>query len=143
VLDLAQREAIQLGSERIGSEHLLLGLLAEGHGVAAHVLTEHGIELAELRESLVGHLQSSEKAATQPIGLSPSAKRAIELGVAEANRMRHHYVGTEHLLLGLVAEQEGMAADALRRRNVGDLSTLRREILQVLNEGGPHLRPPM
>jgi hypothetical protein len=143
VLDLAHREAIRLGSVQIGTEHLLLGLLEEGNGVAAHVLMRHGIELAELRTALLARLQPAGETAAPPIGLSPLAKRAIELSVAEANRLKHHYVGTEHLLLGLVAQAEGAAADELRRRKCGDLSTLRREILQVLTQGGPHLRPPI
>jgi ATP-dependent Clp protease ATP-binding subunit ClpC len=125
------------------TEHLLLGLLEEGNGVAAHVIMRHGIELAELRTALLARLQPPGETAAPPIGLSPLAKRAIELSVAEANRLKHHYVGTEHLLLGLVAQAEGAAADELRRRKCGDLSTLRREILQVLTQGGPHLRPPI
>jgi Clp amino terminal domain, pathogenicity island component len=142
-LDLAHREAIRLGSVQIGTEHLLLGLLEEGNGVAAHVLMHHGIELAELRAAVLGRLQPAGETAARPIGLSLLAKRAIELSVAEANRLNHHYVGTEHLLLGLVAQAEGIAAEELRRRAFGDLSALRREILQVLMQGGPHLRPPM
>lgn len=143
VLDLAHREAIQLRSQHIGPEHLLLGLLKEGHGVAAHVLMQHGIPLADLRTAILARVEQAGDATSQPIGLSPLAKRAIELSVAEANRLRHHYVGTEHLLLGLVAQSEGIAAEELRRRNFGDLPTLRREILEVLTQGGPHLRPPI
>jgi ATP-dependent Clp protease ATP-binding subunit ClpC len=103
----------------------------------------HGIELAELRAALLRRLEPAGETAARPIGLSELAKRAIELSVAEANRINHHYIGTEHLLLGLVAQAEGIAADELRRRDIGDLSTLRREILQVLTQGGPHLRPPI
>lgn len=143
VLGLAQSEAIRLGSGHIGPEHLLLGLIEEANGVAAHVLVEHGIEPTELRKALLARLHPAGEIAAQPIGLSPLAKRAIELSVAEANRLKHHYVGTEHLLLGLVAQADGIAADELRRRNFGDLSMLRREILQVLTRGGPHLRPPI
>ena len=143
VLDLAHREAIRLRSRHIRPEHLLLGLLEEGNGVAAHVLMQHGIDLTELRTAVVGRLQPTGDAAAQPISLSPLAKRAIELSVAEANRLRHHYIGTEHLLLGLVAQAEGVAADELRSRNFDDLSALRREILDVLTRGGPHLRPPI
>lgn len=143
VLDLAHYEAIRLRSQQIGPEHLLLGLLEEGNGVAAHVLMQHGIHLAELRTAIVGRLPSTGDAAAQPIGLSPMAKRTIEMSVAEANRLKHHYVGTEHLLLGLVAQQEGVAADELRDRNLGDLSGLRHEIDQMLKQGGPHLRPPI
>jgi len=143
VLDLAHREAIQLRSQHIGPEHLLLGLLEEGNGVAAHVLMQHGIALAEFRAAILSRVEQSGDAAAEPIGLSPLAKRAIELSVGEANRLSHHYVGTEHLLLGLVAQAEGIAAEELRRRNFGDLPTLRREILHVLTQGGPHLRPPI
>ena len=143
VLDLAHREAIRLGSVQIGTEHLLLGLLEEGNGVAAHVLMKHGIELGELRTALLARLHPAGETATPPIGLSQLAKRAIELSVAEANRLKHHYVATEHLLLGLVAQGEGIAADELRRRNFVDLSNLRREILQVLTQRGRHLRPPI
>jgi len=142
-LDLAHREAIRLRSAQIGPEHLLLGLLEDGDSVAAHVLLQHGIELAELRAALLGRLQPPGETAARAIGLSELAKRAIELSVAEANRLKHHYVGTEHLLLGLVAQGEGIAADELRRRECGNLSALRREILQVLTQGGPHLRPPV
>jgi ATP-dependent Clp protease ATP-binding subunit ClpC len=65
------------------------------------------------------------------------------MAAAEANRLGHHYLGTEHLLLGLVAQRQGIAADELRRRDVGDLAELRQMIIRVLNEGGPHLRPPI
>jgi ATP-dependent Clp protease ATP-binding subunit ClpC len=70
-------------------------------------------------------------------------KRAIQLSVAEANRLRHHYLGTEHLLLGLVAECHGVAADLLHQRKAGDLRELRLHIVRVLNEGGPYLRPSL
>jgi hypothetical protein len=141
VLDLAAREAERFGHTQITSEHLLLGMLLEGEGVAAHVLAERGVQTDEAREVLLGRLQSVPAGDRQQIGLSEDAKRAIELSVAEANRLRHHYVGTEHLLLGLVAE--GRAADILRQRNAGDLRELRSHIVRVLNEGGPHLRPPI
>jgi hypothetical protein len=143
VLDLAHREALRLHSQHIGPEHLLLGLLGEGNGVAAHVLMRHGIDLVELRTAVVGRLQTTGDAGAQLIGLSPLGKRVIELSVAEANRLRHHYVGTEHLLLGLVAHAEGVAVEELRSRNFGDLSALRREIHEVLSRGGPYLRPPI
>ena len=143
VLDLALQEAIRLHGAQIGTEHLLLGLLDEGNGVAAHVLMQHGVELSELREAIVARLRPADGGIAQPLGLSPLAKRAIELSVAEANRLKHRYIGTEHLLIGLVAEEEGIAADELRRRSFGDLPSLRREILQVLTQGGPHLRPPI
>ncbi len=143
VLDLAAKEAVRLGHPQIMSEHLLLGMLLEGEGVAAHVLAERGMHIDEVRQLLLENLESVPRTDCQQIGLSPDAKRAIELSVAEANRLRHHFVGTEHLLLGLVAEGHGTAAEILRQRNAGDLPGLRSHILRVLNEGGPHLRPPV
>jgi Clp amino terminal domain, pathogenicity island component len=143
VLDLAAREAERLGHQQITTENLLLGMLLEGEGVAARVLAERGVQIDEVRKLLLGSLESVPPADRQRVGLSQDAKRAIELSVAEANRLRHHYVGTEHLLLGLVAEGHGTAADILRQRKAGDLRELRLHIIRLLNEGGPHLRPPI
>jgi ClpA/ClpB-like protein len=143
VLDLAAKEAQRLGHRQITSEHLLLGMLLEGEGVATHVLAERGVHIDEVRKLLVEKLESFPRTECRQIGLSPDAKRAIELSVAEADRLRHHYVGTEHLLLGLVAEEHGTAAEILRQRNAGDLPELRSHIVRVLNEGGPHLRRPV
>jgi len=143
VLDLAAREAERFGHTQITSEHLLLGMLLEGEGVAAHVLAERGVQIDELRKLLIKSLESVPRTERQQVGLSEDAKRAIELSVAEANRLRHHYLGTEHLLLGLVAEGHGTTADILRQRNAGDLRELRSHIVRVLNKGGPHPRPPI
>jgi hypothetical protein len=143
VLDLAAREAERFGHTQITGEHLLFGMLLEGEGVAAHVLAERGVQMDEVRKLLLQSLESVPRTERQQVGLSEGAKRAIELSVAEANRLRHHYVGTEHLLLGLVAEGHCTAADILRQRNAGDLRELRSHIVRVLNEGGPHLRPPI
>jgi ATP-dependent Clp protease ATP-binding subunit ClpC len=100
------------------------------------------VQLDEIRALLLASLESLPEAERQLVGLSADAKHALELSVAEANRLQHHYVGTEHLLLGLVAEGHGGAADILRQRNAGDLGELRSHILRVLTEGGPYLRPP-
>jgi hypothetical protein len=143
VLHLAAKEAERLGHPRITTEHLLLGMLLEGEGVAAHVLADRGVHIDQLRKVLLESLELVPRCDPHRVGLSPDAKRAIELSVAEANRLRHHYVGTEHLLLGLVAEAHGTAAAILRQRDAGDLGELRSHIVRVLNEGGPHLRPPM
>ena len=143
VLDLAAKEAERFGHPLITSEHLLLGMLLEGEGVAAHVLAERGVHLDEVRKLLLEGLEAVPRTDRQRIGLSDDAKSAVELSVAEANRLRHHYVGTEHLLLGLVAEEHGTAAEILRKRNAGDLPELRSHIVRVLNEGGPHLRRPV
>jgi hypothetical protein len=139
VLDLAAKEAQRLGHAHITTEHLLLGMLLEGEGVAAQVLAQRGVRIEEIRTLLLHHLEALPRGCDH-VGLSADAKRAIELSVAEANRLRHQYVGTEHLLLGLVAEAHSAAADVLRARNAGDLPELRSHILRVLNEGGPHLR---
>ena len=143
VLDLAAKEAQRLGHPQITMEHLLLGMLLEGEGVAAHVLAERGVQINEARRLLLESLESVPRIDRQPVGLSADAKRAIELSVAEANRLRHHYVGTKHLLLGLVAEGHGVAADILRQRKAGDLRELRSHIVRVLNEGRPYQRPPV
>lgn len=143
VLRLAQDEAQRLRHQQIGTEHLLLGLLLEGEGVAAHILADCGVQADELRAAILARAESPTGGYPRRVGLGEDGKRAIELSVAEANRLHHHYVGTEHLLLGLVAEGQGIAADLLRQRNVGDLSDLRKHISHVLNEGGPHLRPPV
>lgn len=143
VLRLAQDEAHRLRHQQIGTEHLLLGLLLEGEGVAAHVLADCGVQADELRAAILARAESPMAGDPQRVGLSQDAKHAIELSVVEANGLHHHYVGTEHLLLGLVAAGKGIAADLLRQGNVADLPDLRRHILRVLNEGGPRLRPPM
>ena len=143
VLNLAAQEAQRLGHPHITTEHLLLGMLLEGEGVAAHVLADRGVQIDEIRRLLLESLESVPRTDRQPVGLSTDAKRAIELSVVEANRLRHHYVGTEHLLLGLLAEGHGVAADILRQRQAGDLGELRSHIARVLNEGGPYLRPPI
>lgn len=96
-----------------------------------------------LRRAILVHAHPAAGCDPRRLRLSQDAKRAIELSVAEANRLRHHYLGTEHLLLGLVAEGHGLAADLLRERNVAELVELRQHIVRVLNEGGPHLPPPV
>jgi hypothetical protein len=144
VLHLAEQEAIRLKHPLITADHLLLGLLLEGEGIAAHVLIDRGVQPAALREAILERLGASPLAhPNQPLGLSDEAKRTIERSVAEANRMRHHYLGTEHLLLGLCADPESPVAQLLSSHHAGDLPALRRHILRVLTEGGPHIRPPI
>ena len=111
VVQLAHREALRLGHDVIGTEHILLGLLAEGEGVAAQVLGAFGLDLEELRgqiEKTVGKGQPRERPVDLP--LSPRAKRVLDLSMREARNMGVNYVGTEHILLGLLAEGEGVAA---------------------------------
>ena len=122
VLQLAQEEAQRFNHNYIGTEHLLLGLVREGEGVAAKVLGE---PRRRAEQGPLARSSSSSAAATAPstgeIGLTPRAKKVIELAVDEARRLNHHYIGTEHLLLGLVREGEGIAAGVLEspRRQPG------------------------
>jgi ATP-dependent Clp protease ATP-binding subunit ClpC len=123
-----------LNHNYIGTEHLLLGLLHEGEGVAAKLLGEHGVALDQGRatiESLIGR-GHSDGAACGPIGLTPRSKKAIELAVDEARRLKHNYVGTEHLLLGLVRGGEGVAIAVLKSlRGPTDLPMLRQRIFRL------------
>jgi ATP-dependent Clp protease ATP-binding subunit ClpC len=132
VLSLAQEEAQRLGHNYIGTEHLLLGLVREGDGVAAKVLSNCGVKLDEVRssvESIIGH---GNRIVLGEIGLTPRAKKVIELAVDEARSMNHHYIGTEHLLLGLIREGHGIGAGVLEKLGV-DLIKVRAETLRVLS----------
>lgn len=133
VLSLAQEEAERLQHHQIGTEHLLLGLMREEGGVAGRVLRDLGLDLRRVEE-LVTRLSTSEsKTTTTQLDLSPGTKKVLELAVDEARRMGHHYIGTEHLLLGLVRQQEGIALDVLRRLGVSP-EEVRRQTRKVLQE---------
>jgi ATP-dependent Clp protease ATP-binding subunit ClpC len=135
VLIIAQQEAAALGHNYVGTEHLLLGLVKEGKGIAAQVLRGMGVDsdkVVEKIEELTG--RGDQSAAPQMIYLTPRTKRVLELSVLEARRMNHNYVGTEHLLLGLIREGEGVAAKVLRDLNV-DLGKAREEIIKTLSSG--------
>ncbi|HYP21714.1 MAG TPA: Clp protease N-terminal domain-containing protein, partial [Chloroflexia bacterium] len=110
VLVFSQEEAQRFNHNYIGTEHILLGLVREGDGVAAHVLNNLGIELHKVRSTVEFIIGRGDRMVMGEIGLTPRAKRVIELAVDEARRLNHHYIGTEHLLLGLVREGEGIAA---------------------------------
>ena len=133
VLSLAQDEAERLQHHQIGTEHLLLGLMREEGGVAGRVLRDLGLDLRRVEE-LVTRLSKSEgKSGSSQLDLSPGTKKVLELAVDEARRMGHHYIGTEHLLLGLVRQQEGIALDVLRRLGVSP-EEVRRQTSKVLQE---------
>ena len=112
-VELAQDEARRLGHNYIGTEHLLLGLVREGDGVAARVLGNMGVQLPKVRSAVEFIIGRGETMVMGEIGLTPRAKKVIELAVDEARRLNHHYIGTEHLLLGIVGEREGVAAEIL------------------------------
>ncbi len=131
VLHHAQEEARHFGHNYIGGEHLLLGLIDEGEGVAAVVLRNLNLDTGKVRnaiESIVGKgTQNSEN----ELGLTPRAKKIIELAVDEAHRLNHHYIGTEHILLGLIREGEGIAAGVLESLGV-NLEKARTATIQYL-----------
>jgi hypothetical protein len=134
VLSLAQDEAQRFNHNYIGTEHLLLGLVREGDGVAAKVLANLGVELNKVRSAVEFIIGRGDRIVLGEIGLTPRAKKVIELAVDEARRLNHHYIGTEHLLLGLVREGEGIAAGVLESLGV-NLEKVRSQTIQVLSQG--------
>jgi ATP-dependent Clp protease ATP-binding subunit ClpA len=137
VLSLAQDEAQRFNHNYIGTEHLLLGLVREGDGVAAKVLSNLGVDLAQARERVELLIGRGDRVVLGEIGLTPRAKKAVELAIDEARRLNHHYIGTEHLLLGLVREGEGIAGRVLEMLGV-NLEKVRTQTIQVLSQSGSH-----
>src|SRR5213076_699614 len=133
VLQLAQEEAQRFNHNYIGTEHLLLGLVREGEGVAAKVLANLGVDLNKVRSAVEFIIVRGERTVTGDIGLTPRAKKVIELSVEEARRLNHNYIGTEHLLLGLVREGEGIAAGVLESLGV-NLDKVRHQVIHVLSQ---------
>jgi ATP-dependent Clp protease ATP-binding subunit ClpC len=136
VLTLAQEEAQRINHNYIGTEHLLLGLVREGDGVAAKVLANLGVELSKVRSAVEFIIGRGDESSKGEIGLTPRAKKVIELAVDEARRLNHHYIGTEHLLLGLVREGEGIAASVLESLGV-NLEKVRAETTRILSQSMP------
>jgi ATP-dependent Clp protease ATP-binding subunit ClpC len=136
VLTLAQEEAQRFNHNYIGTEHLLLGLVREGDGVAAKVLANLGVELNKVRSAVEFIIGRGDRAVMGEIGLTPRAKKVIELAVDEARRLNHHYIGTEHVLLGLVREGEGIAAGVLESLGV-NLERVRAETTRILSQSMP------
>jgi len=135
VLSLAQEEAQRFNHNYIGTEHILLGLVRENEGTASKVLGGLGIELNKIRSAVEFIIGKGDTAASGEIGLTPRAKKVIELAVDEARRLNHHYIGTEHLLIGLMREGEGVAAGVLESLGV-TLDKVRGETNSVLDKGG-------
>jgi ATP-dependent Clp protease ATP-binding subunit ClpC len=130
VLALAQEEAARLGHSNIGTEHILLGLVREGEGIAAKALTGLGLG-AEKIQTEVENLIGRGDEVTKQIHYTPRAKKVIELSMDEARKLGHSYVGTEHILLGLIREGEGVAARVLNNLGVS-LNKARQQVLQLL-----------
>jgi ATP-dependent Clp protease ATP-binding subunit ClpC len=133
VLTSAQEEAVRLNHNYIGTEHLLLGLVREENGVAVRVLREMDVDPRQLREIIERTVGRGQRASQGKVGLTPRTKRVIELAVDEARRMGHHYIGTEHLLLGLVREGEGVAVDVLKGLGIS-LDAVREQTAKVMVE---------
>ncbi|HTS14074.1 MAG TPA: ATP-dependent Clp protease ATP-binding subunit [Candidatus Sulfotelmatobacter sp.] len=133
VLTLAQDEAQRFNHGYIGTEHLLLGLVREGEGVAARVLENMNVELPKVRTAVEFIIGRGDRPVVGEVGLTPRAKRVIELAIDEARRLGHNYIGTEHLLLGLVREGEGIAAGVLESLGV-NLDKVRHEVIRVLSQ---------
>ncbi len=136
VLTLAQEEAHRFNHNYIGTEHILLGLVREGDGVAAKVLSNLGVELNKVRSAVEFIIGRGDRTVLGEIGLTPRAKKVIELAVDEARRLGHSYIGTEHLLLGLVREGEGIAAGVLESLGV-NIERVRAETSRILSQSQP------
>ena len=133
VLSLAQEEAQRFNHNYIGTEHILLGLVRETDGVAARVLSNLGVELHKVRSAVEFIIGRGERSTPGEIGLTPRAKKVIELAVDEARRLNHHYIGTEHLLIGLMREGEGVAAGVLESLGI-NLDKIRGETSRLLSQ---------
>jgi len=131
VLVLAQEEAKRLNHNFIGTEHLLLGLVREGSGIAARALQNMAVDLNRVRQEVERITPKGEKIIQQGISYTPRAKRVVELAIEESQNLGHNYVGTEHLMLGLVREGEGIAAQVLSNLGI-DLKRARKEVIQLL-----------
>ncbi|WP_353094288.1 ATP-dependent Clp protease ATP-binding subunit [Tissierella praeacuta] len=131
---LSQEEAKALKHNYVGTEHLLLGLMAEGEGVAAKALLQSGVTLEKVREEVIEAIGEGQYGA-DILGFTPRTKRIFELGFIEARNLGHNYVGTEHLLLGLLEEGEGVAIVVLRKLGV-DINKLGELILSMITDAG-------
>jgi ATP-dependent Clp protease ATP-binding subunit ClpA len=131
VMLLAEEEARRLNHDHVGTEHILLGLVLEGEGVAARALESLGISLQAVREQVEESIGQGQQAPPGRIPYTPRAKKTLELSLREALHLGHHYIGTEHILLGVIREGEGPAAQVLVNLG-GDLNRVRQQVIQVL-----------
>lgn len=131
VIHFAQEEAQRFQHTYIGTEHLLLGLLREREGVAAQVLKSFDVDIKKARDAVEHIIGRGDHPVSGEVGLTPRAKKVIELAVDEARSLNHDYIGTEHLLLGLLREGQGIAAGVLESFGL-DLQLVRARVLEVL-----------
>jgi hypothetical protein len=139
VVVLAQEEARMLNHNYIGTEHFLLGLIHEGEGVAAKALESLGISLDAVRQQVEEIIGQGQQAPSGHIPFTPRAKKVLELTQREAQQLGHNYIGTEHILLGLIREGSGVAAQVLVKLGA-DLNRVRQQVIQLLHgypAGGP------
>ncbi len=132
VVVLAQEEARMLNHNYIGTEHILLGLIHEGEGVAAKALESLGISLEAVRSQVEEIIGQGQQAPSGHIPFTPRAKKVLELSLREALQLGHNYIGTEHILLGLIREGEGVAAQVLVKLGA-DLGRVRQQVIQLLS----------
>src|ERR1700754_4628953 len=132
VVVLAQEEARMLNHNYIGTEHILLGLIHEGEGVAAKALEAPGISLEAVRQQVEEIIGQGQQAPSGHIPFTPRAKKVLELSLREALQLGHNYIGTEHILLGLIREGEGVAAQVLVKLGA-DLNRVRQQVIQLLS----------
>jgi hypothetical protein len=149
VVVLAQEEARRLDHNYVGTEHILLGLISEGGGVAARALESLGIGLDAVRQQVEEIIGQGQQAPSGHIPFTPRAKKVLELSLRESMQLGHTYIGTEHILLGLIREGDGVAAQVLVRLGA-DLNRVRQQVIQLLAgraaaEPGPgvDVRPEM
>ena len=145
VVVLAQEEARLLNHNYIGTEHILLGLIHEGEGVAAKALESLDISLEAVRAQVQEIIGQGQQAPSGHIPFTPRAKKVLELTLREALQLGHNYIGTEHILLGLIREGEGVAAQVLVKLGA-DLNSVRQQVIQLLSgyqgkEGGGRPAP--
>jgi ATP-dependent Clp protease ATP-binding subunit ClpC len=135
-INYSQESAMQLGHGHVGTEHLLLGLVREGTGVASRVLQGQGVTEDKILKEIEELIGRGENAGQQPLGFTPRTKKVLELSLKEARHMGHNYIGTEHLLLGIMKEGESVAVRILIDLGV-DPQKLLAEIVKILNEEAP------
>jgi hypothetical protein len=136
VVKLAEEEARRLDHNYIGTEHILLGLIREDKGVAAKALESLGISLQAVREQVEEIIGQGQQAPSEVIPFTPRAKKVLELSLRESLQLRHHYIGTEHILLGLIREGDGVAAQVLVKLGA-DLNRVRQQVIGLISAQQP------